>query len=75
MCNRVEASQTLGDLRAGDRIHQSSGVVVDVAAIADVAARARFPKPSMDQTAELPIKYGVSVRCCARWVGDDRAEV
>ena len=62
MRDRVKGAQTFRHLGAGDRIHQRAGVVVDVAAIAQVAGSARLPVLLGRQSPQEPIEDAVGLR-------------
>jgi len=59
MGDRVEGAQTFRHLGSGDRIHQCARVVVDIAAIAQVAGGARLPVPLGRQSPQEPIEDAV----------------
>ena len=74
MRDRVEGAQTFRHLGAGDRVHQRAGVVVDVAAIAEIAGGARLPVLLGRQSPQQPIEDAVGSDRRRRR-GDNRPQV
>ena len=70
----VGRTQPFHDLRAGYRIHERTGIVVDVATITEVAAAAGLPELLVSESTDEAVEDGARTDRSRR-VRDDRAQV